>query len=85
MHTVECQSEVKFTSLLLRIGQNILFFVKNFSLKNVRKPSVYKALSCFCVIITTVGSNKVHTGVKSSNFGNIMWFLLSVIVEIYTA
>jgi len=43
---------VKSTPLLLCIGQNMLLSVKNFSLKIVRNPSVYKALSDFCVIIT---------------------------------
>ncbi len=46
------KSEGKSPSLLLCIGQNILFFVKYFYLKNVRNPSIYKALSDFCVIIT---------------------------------
>ena len=30
----------------------MLFFVKNFSSKNPRKPNVHKALMYFCVIIT---------------------------------
>ena len=46
------KSEVNFTSLLLCIGQNMLFLIKIFSLKIVRKASVYKGLSYFCVIIT---------------------------------
>jgi len=43
---------VNFTSLLLCISQNTLFFVKYFCSKIIRKPSIYKALSHFCVIIT---------------------------------
>ena len=33
-------------------GQNMLFFVKNFCSKITQKPSIYKGLSHFCVIIT---------------------------------
>ena len=34
------------------IGQNMMFFVKNFSSKTARNHSIYKGLSHFCVIIT---------------------------------
>ena len=44
--------QYKVTSLLLCIGQKMLFSVKNFSLKFARNPSIYKVLSHFCVIIT---------------------------------
>lgn len=43
---------MKSLRFLLCIGQNMLFFVKNFSLKIARKASVYNGLSHFCVIIT---------------------------------
>ena len=36
-----------FTPLLLCIGQNMPFFVKNFSSKIARNPSIYKGLSHF--------------------------------------
>ena len=45
-------------SLLLCIGQNMLFSVKNFSSKNSRKPSIYKALSHFCVIMTRASTRR---------------------------
>ena len=41
------------------------FFVKNFSSKTALNPSIYKALSHFCVIITTAGSNKVLSAAEN--------------------
>lgn len=41
-NVIKSKSEVNFTSLLLCIGQNVLFFVKNFSSKIARKPSVLR-------------------------------------------
>ena len=49
---MHCKKRGDFPSLLLCIGQNMLFFVKNFCSKIVQKPSVYNALSHFCVITT---------------------------------
>ena len=51
-------AECKNTPLLLCIGQNLWFFVKNFSYKTARKPSVYKALSDFCVIRTRASTRR---------------------------
>ena len=48
----EAKKRGEITSLLLCISQNMLFFVKKFSSKIARKPSIYKAFSHFCVIIT---------------------------------
>ena len=50
-------SGVDFHSAVAMYRSNVLFFVKNF-LKNNQKPSVYNALSHFCVIMTRASTRR---------------------------
>ena len=47
-----------YTPLLLQIGQNMLFFVKNFSSKSARNPSIYKSSIFVLCASFSFGSSK---------------------------